>query len=205
MSNKVVLTADVREGLGKEKTKKLRKEGIVPAIYYSKKETPINLQVNERELLKALKEGQQILELHIGKKKKHGLVKAVQYHPVSEKIVHLDFQGVSLSEVVSVMVPLKLTGTPVGVLNEGGQLEVNLYELEVTCKASDIPHELVLNIEAVALNSNLHVSDMKFEGIDITSNPETLVLAVNAPAGADSEEEESVEDEVGEETTGEEE
>lgn len=203
MSNKVVLIADVREGIGKEKTKKLRKEGIVPAIYYSKKETPINLQINERELLKALKEGQQILELHIGKKKKHGLVKAVQYHPVSEKIVHLDFQGVSLSEVVSVMVPLKLTGTPVGVLNEGGLLEVNLYELEVTCKASDIPHELVLNIEGVTLNSNLHVSDMKFEGIDITSNSETLVLAVNAPAGADSDTDEGEEDVNEEETTGE--
>lgn len=188
MSDKVVLKAEVREGLGKEKTKKLRKEGIIPAIYYSKKETPINLQVNELECIAALKKGQQILELQIGKKKKHGLIKDMQFHPVTEKILHIDFQGVSMSEIVTVSVPLKLIGTPSGV-REGGLLEVNMYEVEISCKASDIPQELELNIEGVELNTNLHVSDLAFDGIEITSNADNLVLAVNAPSGASDDEE----------------
>ncbi|MFA6617995.1 MAG: 50S ribosomal protein L25 [Candidatus Neomarinimicrobiota bacterium] len=186
----IILKAEVREGLGKEASKKLRKLGKVPAVFYQKQKAQA-LLVNEREFSQVLRSGEQLIELNIDGKKKKALIKDIQYHPVTEAFVHVDFQGVSMSEIVLVSVPLDFIGTPAGV-REGGQIEVNVHELEVRCKASDIPNNLEINIEALDIGDNLHVASLDFGDIEVVSSPELLIASVVAPKLFDEDEEEEV-------------
>lgn len=189
----LVLKAEAREGLGKEANKKLRRTGIAPAVFYQKQKAQA-LQVNVREFVKLLKAGEQLIDISIDGKKKKALIKAIQYHPVTEAIVHIDFQGVSMSEVVQVSVHLNFEGTSKGV-REGGQVEVAMHEIEIKCKASDIPSKLDVNIEALNIGDNLHVSDLNFDGLEIVSSDELLVVSVVAPkVFKDSELDESAEE-----------
>lgn len=191
----IVLKTEVREGLGKEANKKLRRLGLVPAVFYQKQKAQA-LQVNAREFSSVLRAGEQLIDLLIDGKKKKALIKDIQYHPVSEAYVHIDFQGVSMSEIVQVSIALNFIGTSAGV-REGGQLEVNVHEIEIKCKASEIPQKLDVNIEALNIGDNLHISDLDFGEIEIASSPELLVASVVAPkVFKDAEGEEDVEGEV---------
>lgn len=175
----LVLKTEAREGLGKEANKKLRKLGIIPVVFYQKQKAQA-LQVNAREFVHLLKAGEQLIDISIDGKKKKALIKDIQFHPVSEAIVHVDFQGVSMSEVVQVSVHLNFEGTSAGV-REGGQFEVAMHEIEVKCKASDIPSKLDVNISALNIGDNLHVKDLNFGDLEIVSSEELLVAAVVAP------------------------
>jgi len=175
----LVLKTEVREGLGKEANKKLRKLGIIPAVFYHKSKVQ-TLQVNELEFLHTIKAGNQLIELKIDGKKQKALIKDIQFHPVTEKVVHIDFQGVSMSEIVQVLVQLNFVGTPEGI-KEGGLFEVHMHDIEVKCKASDIPHELDVNIEEMVIGDTIHISDLDFGDLEIVSNPEMIVAAVVVP------------------------
>lgn len=171
-----VLVTEVREGLGKGAVKKLRREGIIPAVFYHKDKSR-SLQVNELEFIKVLKAGKQVIELKIDGKKKRALIKEIQFHPVSERILHVDFQEVAMSDIVHVMVHLNFEGTPAGV-KEGGLFDVNMHEIEIKCKASDIPQHLDVDVSKLMIGDMLHVEDLKFENIEIVSNPELLVASI---------------------------
>jgi len=156
-----LLQAEVREGHGKEASKKLRRQGIVPAVFYQKDKSR-SLQVAELEFRKVLKSGKQVIELKFDGKKHKALIKDIQYHPVSEHILHIDFQGVSMSEVVHVTVPLNFIGTPPGI-KAGGLFDVNMHEIEVKC---------------MEIGHTLHVNDLKFEGLEIMSHNELLIASI---------------------------
>ena len=194
----LVLKTEVREGLGKEANKKLRRLGIVPAVYYQKDKAQA-LQVNELEFIHVIKVGNQLINLNIDGKKQKALIKDIQFHPVTEKVVHIDFQGVSMSEIVQVSVQLNFIGTPLGVKEDGGLFEVHMHDIEVKCKASDIPHQLDLNIEELVIGDTIHISDLDFGDLEIVSNPEMLVAGVVVPKVYKDTEVEEVEGEEGEE------
>ncbi|MBN2781311.1 MAG: 50S ribosomal protein L25 [Candidatus Marinimicrobia bacterium] len=182
----LALKADAREGIGKEKTKKLRKQGVIPAVFYQKEKSQA-VQINELEFLRVMKAGNQLIELNMDGKKKKALIREIQYHPVNERIVHVDFQGVSMSEVIQVLVPLNFIGTPVGV-REGGIYEVHLHELEIKCKASEIPHQIDINIEKMTIGATLFVSNVTPGDFEIITNSEQLIAAVVTPKGTAEEE-----------------
>lgn len=175
----LVLKTEVREGLGKEANKKLRKTGVIPAVFYQKNDSK-SLQVNELEFIHILRAGNQLINLSIEGKKKKALIKDIQFHPVTEKVVHIDFQGVSMSEVVQVSVQLNFVGSSIGV-REGGILEVNMHEIDIKCKASDIPHQLDISIEDLNIGDNIHVKELSFGDLEIVSSPDMLIVSVVAP------------------------
>lgn len=198
-----LLVTELREGRGKGAAKKLRREGVIPAVFYHKDKSR-NLQLNELEFIKVLKTGKQMIELKLDGKKKRALIKDIQFHPVTERILHVDFQEVTMSEIVHVMVHLNFEGTPLGV-KEGGLFDVNMHEVEVKCKASDIPQHLDVDVSKLEIGDTLHVEDLKFEGIEIISSQDLLVASVTVArdlAEAVEAEEEELE---GEEEEGEEE
>lgn len=199
----LVLKTEVREGLGKEANKKLRRQGVVPAVFYQKQEaTPV--QVNVLEFARILRSGEQLIELSLNGKKKKALIKDIQYHPVTEDIVHIDFQGVSMSEVVQISVHLNFMGTPAGV-KEGGLFDVHMHDIEIKCKASEIPHQLDIDVTTLNIGDTLHVADLQFGDLEIVSNPDMLIAGVAVPKlyeaaeAAEAEGEEGVEGEEGEE------
>jgi len=203
------LNAAVREEIGKERVKKLRNKGLIPAIFYHHGEEPVNLTVQVLEFNRILRSGNKIIDLQIDKKKKKVLIRDIQFHPVTDAVMHVDFQGVQLSEMIHVSVPMKFIGTPVGV-REGGLLETLMHEVEIKCMVSNVPHEIEVDVAGLDKGKGLYISDLKMEGIEFLAADDAMVVMVSAVAGsadtdAEAEAEEGDEDAAEESAEGSEE
>ncbi len=194
------LNTEVRKSTGKEQMKKLRAQGVIPAIYYHHGEEPIPLTVSTLEFNRVLRTGNKVIDITIDKKSKKVLIRDIQFHPVTEAVLHIDFQGVKLSEAIHVTVPVKFTGSAIGV-REGGILEPLMHELDIRCKVSDVPHELTIDVSELTRGQGIYIKDLDFPGVELLNPHDAMVVMVGAPAGTSTSAEE---DEGAEETTEEE-
>jgi len=176
-----------RSGIGKGVARKLRQTGSIPAVYYGRGEDPIVLSVVVKELeeviLKA--EGSNVMvDLKVdgdGGSDRKALIREIQRDPVGGHILHLDLQHISLTERITVEVPIVLTGIPIGVKDGGGILEHLLREVEVECLPTDIPSRLEIDVSALNIGDSLHVSDLKAEKATILTEGERPIAAVVPP------------------------
>jgi len=176
-----------RRGIGKGVARKLRQTGSIPAVYYGRGEDPIVLTVVVKELeeviLKA--EGSNVIvDLKVdgdGGSDRKALIREIQRDPVGGHILHLDLQHISLTERITVEVPIVLTGIPIGVKDGGGILEHLLREVEVECLPTDIPSRLEIDVSALNIGDSLHVSDLKTEKATILTEGERPIAAVVPP------------------------
>ena len=143
---------------------------------------PVNIGAREFELaLLQHKGGNVIVNLALNPGEYTALIRDVQYDPVTHKILHLDFQHISLTETVQVKVAVRLTGLAVGVKDGGGVLEHITRDVEVRCMPTAIPAWLDLDVSALGVGESLHVSDLTAEGVTIMSDMGTTVVTVVAP------------------------
>ncbi len=196
----VSLNAIKREKTGKETSKKLRKQGLIPAIVYGPRfqPLPIAVKANEIESILIKHRGETILfnlQLTNGEPSKiQAVLKEYQLHPVTDKIIHIDFLAIHEKETITIDVPLEFVGKPVGI-SRGGVLEILLHELTVECLPSNIPDKISVDISHLDIGDVLHVKDIKVpEGIKVVDDPEETVVTVIA------EEKETAEEEEGETT-----
>ena len=189
----VALSAQKRENVGKEISKKLRKQWKIPAIIYGPGIDPLPIAVNFNEFEKVYNryKGETVLyllEVANGETQKYQcILKEFQRDPVTDRFIHLDFYAISSENVLEIEVPIEFVGRPVG-LTKGGILEVFLHELTVECLPNAIPDKVVIDISHLDLGDSLHVRDIKVsEGVKIKDRPEETVCTVVA------EEEEKVE------------
>ncbi len=179
---KVKIDVALRERLGKEVNKKLRKEGFVPAVIYGR-DTNLAVKI-PHEGLKILKSihfsESTIIEMVVSNDKKHDtfpvIIKDIQHHPITEKVIHLDFFRVSLEEKITVHIPIVFRGEAKGA-KEGGTFEQLLWELEVEGLPMDIPEKVEIDISALEIGHSLHVSD-----VAIADNVEVMTPAGDAIA-----------------------
>ncbi|HHV06831.1 MAG TPA: 50S ribosomal protein L25 [Firmicutes bacterium] len=187
--------AEVRKNTGTSASKADRQVGLVPAVLYGEGvEAPVHLVVDKIPLEKLLSQHGlgSILTVKVGQTEYPAMIKEVQHDPVRGHIIHADFQGISLTEVLQTVVPIVLEGTPEGV-KEGGTVQHQLRELEVECLPQDLPDNVVLEIGHLALTESLFVRDLTVpENVEIITDPDEVVVTVLAPR---PEEEEEVEEE----------
>ena len=186
------LHAKKREVSGSRACRRLRAEGLVPAILYGRKEEPEPLQVPSEELEETLRRPGRILELRVGRKKESVLVKAVQYDAFGIEIVHVDFVRVAMDEKVTLEVPIVLKGTP---KQERAVLQQALDLVEVECLPGDIPESFVTPVGHLQVGEIVRVAQLEApKGVRILTDPETIVAtltlamkeeAVAAPAEAE--------------------
>ncbi len=183
------LDIENREVVGKKATKAIRRSGLVPSVLYFKGEEPLSLSVNKKALNKAMKSDQRIYEMEIENKSQYVMIKEVQYHPVTDEVLHVDFMRVRRSEKMTISVPLILTGKAIGV-TEGGILSQTMNQIEISCYPTNVPENIEVNIDNLELNASLSVSDVSIDDdeIEIISPDELNVASIAAP----KEEEESV-------------
>lgn len=183
----ILLEAKRRSKTGKEIAKKLRKEGLIPAVLYGLGEEPLPLQIDSKSLLAILRAGRGenvIITLNINgdqNEKKQVLIREIQHHPVLGDILHVDFQHILLTKKVSVRVPIHLTGLPEGVHKDGGILQHALRELEIECLPTDIPEKVELDVSTLKIGDSIHVRDIKLEKVEILSDPEGSIASVVPP------------------------
>jgi large subunit ribosomal protein L25 len=197
------LKSELRGDYRKTTTRQLRRTGKIPAIFYFHQEEPIGLSVDLKELKAGIQAHAHIFELQINTKKQKCILKEIQHDPVSDEIIHADFMGITLKEEITVMVPLRLTGSAIGVRELGGILEQHLWELEVKCKATEIPDEITLDISNLNIGDSISAAAIKMENIELLTPLNTSIASVVKATGAKAAEEEvpaeEIEEEEGEE------
>ena len=180
---KVLLEAQKRDTINKASRSALRKEGKVPAIYYSKHHDPLPIQISERAikpLVFTSKTSLISLNVEGGDQELDCIIKDVQFDPTTEKIVHLDLLGLKKGEKIQLELPVQLIGTPVGI-KEGGILQHVLHRVEVECLPIDIPQYLEIDISNLALGQSVHVSDLKYDTLTILSASDAMIASVVHP------------------------
>ena len=177
------LDIETRESVGKKSTKAIRRDGKIPSTLYFKGDEPESIAIDKIELYQALKSDQRVYEVELGGESQYVMVKAVQYHPVTDEIIHLDFMRVRRSEKMTISVPLVLVGKPIGVV-EGGILSQALNQIEISCFPTNVPDQIEVNIDKMELNSSISVADVSIddEEVEILSSSEINVATITAPS-----------------------
>jgi large subunit ribosomal protein L25 len=187
------LKADVRGEKGSSASRRIRNKGSLPAVLYGHKEESIALTVDHREVETMLKHGTLLVELDIDGKAEQALIKAIQHDHAGYGMLHVDFERVSMDELVTVTVALDFHGTPAGATH-GGIVEYQLTEITVECLPMDIPEVIRVDIAHLEIGDSIHARDVvPPEGVKVARDPEDMVVAVAAPRGVEEEAEEEAE------------
>ena len=182
MANEFTLEVTKRDSVSKNEIKQMRKEGKVPGIYYSHdSKNSIPFYIERQVLRQAYKSGARIFNINVGSKKRTVIFKSVDYHPVTDQVLHVDLYGVKMDQAVTISVELKLTGSAQGVV-EGGILVQGLSELEIDCLPMDIPEFLEVDISNLNLGDSLRVTDLQLdEKFAIKSSEDQIIASVTHP------------------------
>ncbi|RKX67707.1 MAG: 50S ribosomal protein L25 [Thermodesulfobacteriota bacterium] len=193
----ILLKAQVREETGKEISRKLRAQGLIPAILYGPSTQPIPLVVNPIAVLKALEKEQSAssfldLEITDGKTSqvKKALIKDVDFHPATDQLIHVDFYEITVGKELTLEVPIVIVGKAKGV-EKGGVLEQNLRELTISCLPKLVPSHIEIDVANLDIGDSIHVADISVaEGIKIENDPQVPVVTLVAPEEVEAEAEE---------------
>ncbi len=169
-----------RVDLKKKGSKMLRKKGLIPGVLYYAGEDNINIEIDKSALFHAMQSGQRIFEIEQKGESQYTMIKELQYHPVTDQIIHVDLMRVRRSEKMTIVVPLTLVGDSKGV-KEGGLLSQSINQLEISCFPTDVPEQIELNVEELELGSSMNVSDIKLENddIEIITDKEVNIVTVS--------------------------
>ena len=163
--------------------KELRSNGHIPGVYYShdSKES-IPFMVTLKNLREALKSDSQVYKINVGGKTRDVIMKTIQYHPITEQILHIDLYGVKMDAKVTVKIPIMFTGQSIGV-KEGGVLNQSLTELDIASLPANIPQEIEIDISNLNLGDTLRIEDINLaDDLEIVGDSSMLIASVVAPA-----------------------
>lgn len=178
------LKAELREG--KNTNDILRKEGIIPAVFYGPKQKSTPIKIDEAAFTKLYEEvgESSIVTLNDGKEDHDVLIHDVQFHAVSGKPVHVDFYVIEKGKKVEVDVPLEFVGVSPAEKNLGGVLVKVMHEIAISAMPKDLPQQIKINIDSlVDFNSQIKASDIKLpEGVELNEDdPDTVIALVQEP------------------------
>lgn len=183
--NKYVLKAEKRILTGK-KTKKLRRDGIIPGNVFGKSIDSCAVQFSSVEFNRVYKDSGETsliwLSVDGETKERPTLVKSMSFSPVSGDILHVDLHQVNLKEKVSAWIPVEIVGESETVKQGQAALDTQLKEIEVEALPTDLPESIIFDIsELKEIGDHLKVSDVKLpSGVELLSDPESLVVSLSA-------------------------
>lgn len=182
----VTLRARPRAELGTRPSRRLRRQGRIPATVYGKTATTQSITVDMRELYSALhtEAGRNaLLNVQIeGGDDVLAVAREVQYHPVRGDVIHLDLIQISLDVAISAEVALEYTGTPIGVREDGGFVEAIANTVNIAALPTAIPSSIIINIEDMATGDTLKVVDLpEIEGVEYTDDEDRPLVTVLLP------------------------
>ena len=173
MAEKFDLVAEYREDKGKGASRRLRREGKVPAIIYGAGRPPRSLSFDHNKVLRQLENESfysSVLNIKVGEKSQAAIVKDIQRHPARPIIMHIDLQRIVEDEVIKMNVPIHFVGgdVAVGVKDGGGSVSHLRTDVEVVCLPKDLPEYFEVDISGLELDEMLHLSDITVpEGVEI--------------------------------------
>lgn len=166
-----------RESAGKKGVNQLRREGMVPCnIYGGAEHTYFYAHENEFKKLVYTPEVHQVV-LNVGGKTFKAFMQEIQFHPVSDKILHIDFMQVADDKKMKVEIPVKISGTAVGI-TQGGRLVQKLRKMKVKALAKDMPDFIEINVANLNIGQSVRVSEIKLPGVEFLDTLNGVIVGV---------------------------
>ena len=173
MAEKFDLIADFREDIGKGASRRLRRQGMVPAVIYGAGRPPRSISFDHNKVIKQLENESfysSVLTIKVGEKSQAVILKDLQRHPAKRQIMHMDFQRIVEDQVIRMTVPIHFLNEEiaVGVKQGGGKVQHHMTEVEVVCLPRHLPEYLDLDVAELGLDEILKLSDIPLpEGVTI--------------------------------------
>ena len=181
------LKGEVRDDFGKKAARSLRSEGLIPCVVYgghNEKNQNINFTVKVGDVRNLIYTPEvYIVNLNLDGKATPAILKDIQYHPVKDNVLHIDFLHVFNDEPVVIDVPVRLEGLAAGV-RAGGKLSLDMRKLKVKALVDKLPEELVVNVEKLELGKSIQVGELAFEGLEILNAKNAVVCRVQLTRAA---------------------
>jgi len=173
----IVINGSFRTELGKKSSKELRKALNVPCVIYGGKEN-IHFYTHENNFKKLVyTPDAHLVNLKIEGKEYNAVLKEIQFHPISDRIIHIDFTEVAVDKPVIIGIPVKVTGDSVGV-KAGGKLRIRRRSLLVKGYVNEIPEFLPIDITELKIHQSVKVGDLSFDKIELLDPKRSMVVAV---------------------------
>ncbi len=180
---RVTLHAEKREGVGKGVARSLRREGIIPSVLYrGGTSQPIKVFAKELSQFISKTAGEQVLvNLQFPDGVKQAIVKEYQKDPVAGNLLHVDFQEISATEAIRVMVHISIKGDAIGVKRDGGALQYGIREIEIECLPDKILGHIDVDVSNLGIGQSIHVGDLRLpEGIKVITDPDEVLVTVTS-------------------------
>lgn len=173
----IQINAVKRGDFGKKAAKTVRREGLIPCILYGGGEN-VTFAIDTKAVKPLIyTPNSYIVELNIDGKIEKAVMRDVQFHPVREQILHIDFYRVQAGKPVSISIPVRLTGNAEGV-KVGGKLALSARKLIVNGMVENLPDELVVDVTPLKVGQTIFVGDLKFDNLKFVTPATTAVCAV---------------------------
>jgi len=173
----VSLSGSLRENVGKKDARKHRREGNVPCVMYGGKDQ-VHFAASEKMLGKVLHTPEvHIMKLNVNGQEYDTIMQDVQYHPVTDRLLHVDFLEIMPGKPVTIAVPVRLTGTAPGVLR-GGKLIKKMRKLRISALSENLPDEVMVSIDSLEIGDSIKVSQMTLENVAFLDSPNTVIVGV---------------------------
>lgn len=177
------LNGCVREQLGKKAAKALRAENLIPCELYGQGKN-IHFTVKEGDVRKLIYTPDVfVVELTVGDHKCKAIVQETQFHPISDRVIHMDFLEIDEQKPIVMQVPVRLEGLATGV-KAGGKLALSMRKIKVKALWNTIPERLIVNVENLELGKAIQIKNLQFEGMELLNNPGAVVCCVKLTRGA---------------------
>jgi large subunit ribosomal protein L25 len=193
MSDVLTLVAEARDRAGKGASRAVRREGRVPCVIYGNKEAALSIHVEEKLLTKMLHTGHfmnSVVEITVDGKTHRTLPRDVQFHPVNDRPIHVDFLRVSADSLITVNVPVRFENEAASPgLKRGGVLNIVRHEIEMKCPANAIPDDIVVDVAGFEVGDSIHISAVKLPtGVKPVIDRDFTIATIAAPSGLKSQE-----------------
>ena len=193
MSDVLTLEAQTRDRAGKGASRAVRREGRVPAVIYGNKESAVSIHVEEKLLVRMLNTGHfmnSVVEIELDGKKHRTLPRDVQFHPVTDRPIHVDFLRVAANALITVNVPVRFENEAASPgLKRGGVLNVVRHEVEVKVPANAIPDDIVVDVTGFDVGDSIHISSVKLpKNVTPVIDRDFTIATIAAPSGLKSQE-----------------
>lgn len=181
----LTIKCERRDVFGKNASRRLRREGKVPAVLYGGNQPETHLTLQKTDIFGILRSesGENtIFKAVFDSESRDAMIKELQLDPVTDEILHIDLIQIAMDKAVRVSVPIHVTGTAVGVKIEGGFVDLVTREVEVECLPGKIPEYISVDISDLHLHQSIKVENLSSPtGVEITSDPHLLIVLIEAP------------------------
>ena len=180
------VTGQKRNDTGKKASKLLRKEGLIPCNIYGEKQgengAPVAMSFTcpMNELRKVIYTPHiYVVNLNIDGENHKAILKDLQFHPVTDALLHVDFYEINENKPITIGIPVKLTGLAQGI-RDGGRMNLSIRKINVTAKYQDIPETLDIDVTELRIGKSIKVGDLSFDGLEMATGKEVIVCSIKA-------------------------